>query len=139
MADTEVLTNEAVVRAWFDALARGAVDEWDAITDPDMSMHVVFMPGSTGPVIGRNANRAIVGEFWKAWKSFAFHNVEINPTQDPDLFFTTAESKAETVWGAPYANVYIFKTRLRGGRIAEHSEYFNALPVIEAFKDHLPA
>jgi len=138
MAEDKATRNEAAMRQWLDILQRGAVDEWDAVADPDLLMEVAFMPGNTGPVKGRDANRAIVGEFWKAWKSFVFHDVEVHVTRDPDLLFTTARSEAETVWGAPYANIYVFRTRLREGRIVEHTEYFNALPVLEAFKDHLP-
>lgn len=139
MTDEMAAKSEAVVHAWLDILARGAVDEWETVTDAELSMEVAFMPGNTGPVIGRDANRAIVGEFWKAWKAFSFHDVAVHATRDPELVFATARSQAETAWGAPYANTYVFRTRLRDGKIVEHTEFFNALPVLEVFKDHLPA
>ncbi|WP_313802549.1 nuclear transport factor 2 family protein [Sphingobium sp.] len=137
--ENKVTRNKAAVQAWLDVLARGAVDEWDAIVDPDVSVDVVFMPGNTGPLVGRDANRAHIGEFWKVWKSFAFHDVEIHATENSDVLFVTARSEAQTAWDAPYANTYVFRMKLRDGRIAEHREFFNPLRVLETFKDHLPA
>lgn len=139
MNDVRGDRNAAAVRQWLDVLQRGALDEWEAIADPGLVMDVPFMPGNTGPVTGRDANRAIVGEFWKTWKNFAFHGIEVYVTQDSDLLFATARSEAETVWGAPYANTYVFRMKLRDGKIAEHVEYFNAMSVLETFKDHMPA
>lgn len=130
----------SVVTRWLDILARGAIAEWPQVTDDDLVMQVVFMPGGGDPVSGREANAAIVSEFWKSWKTFVFHDVEAHGTDDGSgLVFVTARSEAETVWGAPYANTYVFRTRVRDGKVVEHREYFNPLPVMEAFKDYLPA
>lgn len=127
-----------VVKRWLDVLARGAIGEWSEVVSDDLSMHVVFMPGSSGPVHGRDANAAIVGEFWQAWKRFAFHDVDAHEASDePGLVFVTARSEAETVWGATYANTYVFRTKVAQGRVVEHREYFNPQPVIEVFKDHM--
>jgi len=128
-----------VAKQWLDVLARGAVEEWSGVTDEALLMHVVFMPGGAGPVQGRSANAAIVGEFWKAWKTFAFHDVEAHESrEEPGLVFMTARSEAETAWGASYANTYVFRTRIANGKVVEHREYFDPLPVLETFKDHLP-
>ena len=44
------------------------------------------------------------------------------------------EAKSEAVVahsGAPYRNTYVMLTRVRGGKVVEHTEYFNPLPVLE--------
>jgi ketosteroid isomerase-like protein len=38
------------------------------------------------------------------------------------------------VSGLPYKNDYIMLTRIRGGRVVEHVEYFNPLPIVEMLK-----
>jgi len=133
-------TPVGVVTRWLDVLARGAIEEWSEVAADDLVMHVVFMPGAGDPVQGREANAAIVGEFWKSWKTFTFHDIEAHAAEDDSgLVFVTARSEAETAWGAPYVNTYVFRTRVRDGKVVEHREYFNPLPVMEAFKDYLPA
>ena len=129
----------AVARRWLDVLARGATDEWSQIVSPDLAMHAVFMPGVSGPEHGREAAAAMVGNFWKAWKRFSFHDIEVHEAADrPGLVFMTARSEALTVWDAPYANTYVFRTVIADGQVVDHREYFDPLPVLEVFKDHLP-
>lgn len=139
MPDSNTTTAAEVAKRWLEVLGRGALAEWADVADDDLLMHVVFMPGNAGPVRGRDANAAIVCEFWKAWKQFAFHDVEAHESrEEPGLVFITAKSQAETVWGAAYQNTYVFRTKVRGGKVIEHHEYFDPLPVLEVFKDHLP-
>jgi uncharacterized protein len=73
----------------------------------------------------------VLGHHWAAKRSFAWRDVEIRATEDPELFVTTARSEAVLVSGDNYANDYIMITRVRGGLIAEHTEYFNPLPIVE--------
>lgn len=133
----ETTADEQVVHRWLRILADGTLSAWDEVVSPDLSFETVFMPGNSGAVVGRDANRAIVGEFWKSWDNFAFHDIEVLPAVQNGVFFATARSEANTVWGAAYANRYVFKFVIGEGRITTHTEYFNPLPVLEVFKDHL--
>jgi ketosteroid isomerase-like protein len=82
---------------------------------------------------GRTHAIEALSALWKAKKSFAWLDVVIRGTDDPELFVTTARSEAVLVSGQHYANSYVILTRLRNGKVAEHVEYFNPLPVIEVF------
>lgn len=134
-----MIDNSTLALKWLDVLARGAGDEWAAIADPQLSMHAPFMPaGRNGRTVGLDANRDRVVNFWKSWKWFTFSNIEVHAAAtDPDLLFVTAFSKAETVWDAPYENQYVMRLRFRDGRVAEHLEFLNPAPVLEAFAERL--
>lgn len=127
-------------KQWLDVLARGAIDEWDGLVDENVTLHALFMPGIDGPTIGREANRAMISGFWKSWKHFQFFDVDAHAAaDDADLVFVTARSEAEAVWGAAYANTYVFRMRFAQGKVVEHLEMFNPLPVMEVFKDMAPS
>jgi ketosteroid isomerase-like protein len=90
-------------------------------------------PGVASELRGRTHAIEALSGLWQAKKSFAWHDVVIRGTDDPELFVTTARSEAVLVSGQNYANSYVILTRLRDGKVAEHVEYFNPLPVIEVF------
>ncbi len=124
---------------WLDVLATGAVGEWDGLVAPDFSMHAPLMPGeSAEPTPGLEANRARVGELWKAWERFEFHDTEIHAAaDDPNLVFVTTRSTAKTVWGADYQNRYFIRLTFRDGALHEHLEFMDPRPILETFAGHL--
>lgn len=126
-------------RKWLDVLASGATGEWDSLVDPDFSMHAPLMPGEADtPTIGRDVNRARVGELWQAWETFQFIDADIHAAaDDPELVFVTVGSQAKTVWGAPYENRYFIRLRFRKGLVLEHLEFLDPRPVLAAFEGHL--
>ena len=67
---------------------------------------------------------------WKIKERFDWHDVVIRATEDPELFVVTARSDVLLRSGQHYANGYVMLTRVRGGKILEHVEYFNPLPVL---------
>lgn len=127
------------VRRWLDVLAGGDVGKWDDLADSDLSMHAPLMPGEADtPTLGLEPNRARVGGLWQAWENFEFTDTEIHAAaDDADLVFVTTRSEAKTVWGAPYANRYFIRLRLRDGKVVEHLEFMDPRPVLAAFEGHL--
>ena len=58
----------------------------------------------------------------------------ITATEDPELLVITARSEVALKSGGTYANRYVMLTRFRDGKVLDHTEYFNPLPIIEMFK-----
>jgi len=70
---------------------------------------------------------------WSTKQSFAWRDVVIRATEDPDLVVATARSEAVVRPDRPYANSYVIFVRFRDGQVVEHIEYFNPLPVIALY------
>lgn len=135
------MTNDsrlALVGRWFDLIASGATERWGEVADDQLTMKTPFSPpGLPTEMSGLAACQQGAAQLWQAFKSFEWGELEIFETVHADYFFATARSRAETLWGATYANDYCFKIKLHNGKIIEQTEYFNPAPVIEVFKDHL--
>lgn len=128
------LTPLAIVRRWLSVLAAGDFDAWPQVAGEALVMRVPFAPPPFGLAM-EGYETCIIGTrgFWAAIKTFVFHEVELHTTDDPELVVGRARSEAETAAGTPYENRYCFFVRVRNGKVVEHSEYFNPLPVIAAF------
>jgi uncharacterized protein len=123
-----------LIRGWLDLVSSGPAESWPAYAAEDVVIRLPFAPpGVTNELRGRTQAIAALSDLWKAKRSFAWKDVVIRGTDDPDLFVTTARSEAVLVSGQHYANSYVILTRLRDRKVAEHVEYFNPLPVIEVF------
>ncbi len=130
MTDAKVL-----IREWLDLVATGPAERWPAKAADDVVIRLPFAPPGV-PAELRGASRATeaLGAMWRTTERFAWHDVVIRGTEDPELFVTTARSEVVLLSGQRYANAYVILTRVRNGRVAEHVEYFNPLPVIEVFQ-----
>jgi len=123
-----------LIREWLDLVSSGPAEKWPGYANEDVVIRLPFAPpGVASELRGRSRAIEALSGLWKAKKSFAWHDVVIRGTDDPQLFLTTARSEAVLVSGQRYANSYVILTRLEGGKVAEHVEYFNPLPVIEVF------
>jgi ketosteroid isomerase-like protein len=65
---------------------------------------------------------------------FEWKDVVVTATEDPALLVTTARSEVLLKSGGTYANRYVMLTRFRDGKVLDHTEYFNPLPVLEMFR-----
>ncbi|RYF76742.1 MAG: hypothetical protein EOO39_05210 [Cytophagaceae bacterium] len=120
-----------LVRSWLDMTSMGPAEAWEGKVAADVVVRLPYAPPGVVPEMrGFDAARDTLGHHWGTKKSFAWHDVVIRATEDPELFVTTARSKAEMADGTSYGNDYILLTRVRNGRIVEHTEYFNPLPVV---------
>jgi uncharacterized protein len=124
----------ALIREWLDIVASGPADAWPSRAADEVVIRLPFAPpGVANELHGLGRAVAALSEVWNAKKSFSWHDVVIRKTEDPELFVTTARSEAVLLSGQHYANSYVILTRIRNGKILEHVEYFNPLPVIELF------
>jgi ketosteroid isomerase-like protein len=130
MTDSIKLTRE-----WLDMVAMGPAEAWNGKVDEDVVIRLPYAPpGVASELRGSGHARETLSEHWKTKRSFAWRDVVIRRTEDPELLVTTARSEVMLVSGQPYQNDYIMLTRIRGGKIVEHVEYFNPLPIVEMLK-----
>ena len=122
------------IRAWLDVVASGPGDAWPACAADDIVIRLPFAPGGVpNELRGLAQALATFEPVWKGKKRFTWHDVVIRATEDSELFLITARSEAVLVSGQPYANDYVILIRIRDGRVVEHTEYFNPLPVIALY------
>lgn len=123
---------KGLIREWMDLTAIGPAEDWAGKVAPDVIVRLPYAPPGVIPEMRSfDAARDTLSHHWGSKVSFDWHDVVIRETEDPELFVTTARSEAVMVSGARYANDYVMLTRVRDNQIAEHTEYFNPLPIIE--------
>jgi uncharacterized protein len=123
-----------LIREWLDVVSSGPAEAWSSYATADIVIRLPFAPpGVVSELRGRTHAIEALSGLWKAKKSFAWLDVVIRGTDDPELFVTTARSEAVLMSGQRYANSYVILTRLKDRKVIEHVEYFNPLPVIEVF------
>ena len=123
-----------LIREWFDIVATGPAEAWPDRAADDVVIRLPFAPpGVANELRGLTQAVAALSAVWKSKESFTWHDVVIRRTEDPELFVSTARSEAVLLSGQHYANSYVMLTRMRHGKVIEHVEYFNPLPVIEVF------
>jgi uncharacterized protein len=126
------------IREWLEITANGPAEAWHERAAEDVVIRLPFAPpGVASELRGLTQAIAALSPIWSGKKSFIWHDVIIRGTDDPELFVTTARSEVLLLSGQHYANSYVMLTRLRDGRVVEHVEYFNPLPVIEVFGNPL--
>jgi uncharacterized protein len=122
-----------VIREWLEVTANGPAEAWHAKATPDAVIRLPFAPPGVAKELRGAEAVAAMSEMWAGKKSFTWHDVVIRKTDDPDLFVSTARSEVVLLSGQLYENSYVMLTRVRQGKVIEHVEYFNPLPVIEVF------
>jgi ketosteroid isomerase-like protein len=123
-----------LVREWLDIVATGPEDACIARAAEDIVIRLPFAPpGIANELRGRAQGIESLSALWKAKERFDWHDVLIRTTEDPELFVVTARSDVLLRSGQHYANSYVMLISVRDGKIVEYVEYFNPLPVIEAF------
>ncbi len=122
---------KALIRHWLDITAMGPAEAWDGVAADDLVMRLPYAPpGVLAVMTGLAETRDTLGHHWGTKQSFDWRDVVILGTEDPELYVTTARSEVVLANGEPYANDYVIMTRVRGGKIIEHTEYFNPLPIV---------
>lgn len=124
----------ALMRDWLDIVATGPAEAWPERAADDVVIRLPFAPpGVPNELRGASQAVAQLGAVWAAKARFDWRDVVIRRTEDPELVVTTARSEAVMLSGQHYANSYVILTRFRDGKVVEHDEYFNPLPVIAVF------
>jgi ketosteroid isomerase-like protein len=125
---------QLLMRNWLDAVARGPARAWCAVAASDVVIRLPFAPpGIPNELHGSQALESL-SSTWLAIEQFLWHDVQIRRTEDRELIVTTARSQVKLHSGRHYENSYVMLTRIRDGLIRDHTEYFNPLPIIEAFQ-----
>jgi ketosteroid isomerase-like protein len=123
-----------LVRDWLDIVATGPAEAWPERAAGDVVIRLPFAPPDVPNALhGEAAAIAQLSPVWRSQTRFDWREVAILRTEDPELLVTTARSEVLLLSGQNYANSYVILTRIRDGKVVEHTEYFNPLPVIEAF------
>ena len=126
--------NVKLLREWLDIVATGPAEAWPARVDEDVVIRLPFAPpGVPNELRGRAQAVAALSATWEKKERFDWHDVVIRRTEDPELLVATARSEAVMLSGQRYANNYVILTRIRNGKVIEHVEYFNPLPVMQVF------
>ena len=123
-----------LMREWLDVVALGPAEAWPGRVAEDVVIRLPFAPpGVPSDIRGRDEAIAHMAPVWAGKRSFDWLDVTILATEEPGLLVTTARSEVVLKSGQPYANSYVILTRFEDGRVVEHIEYFNPLPVMQAF------
>jgi uncharacterized protein len=124
--------DKALIREWMEITAMGPAEAWDGKVAPDVVVLLPYAPtGVLAMMNGFDEARDTLAHHWPTKRSWQWRDVVIRQTEDPQLYVITARSEVVLADGQPYANDYVMLTRVRDGQIAEHSEYFNPLPIME--------
>ena len=124
--------DKALIREWLDITAMGPAEAWVGKAADDLVIRLPYAPpGVLAEMRGFNEARDTLAHHWGTKQSFEWHDVAIRATEEAGLYVTTARSEVVLATGAPYRNSYVMLTRVREGRVVEHNEYFNPLPIIE--------
>jgi uncharacterized protein len=124
--------DKALIREWMEITAMGPAEAWDGKVAPDVVVRLPYAPpGVLAVMNGFDEARDTLAHHWPTKRSWQWRDVVIRQTEDPQLYVITARSEVVLADGQPYANDYVMLTRVRDGQIAEHSEYFNPLPIME--------
>lgn len=120
------------IREWLQAIALGPVEAWEEKVAENFVLKMPFAPPGVASELRGPANAldALMAR-WKMKLSFAWRDVVIRRTDEPELYLTTARSEALLRSGVRYANNYVMLTRFEGAKIIEHIEYFNPLLVMQ--------
>lgn len=123
---------KALIREWMEITAMGPAESWVGKVARDVVVRLPYAPpGVPAVMTGFDEVRDTLSHHWPTKRSFAWCDVVIRQTEDPQIYVTTARSEVVLADGKPYANDYVMLTRVRDGQIAEHTEYFNPLPIVE--------
>lgn len=123
---------KALIREWLEITAMGPAEAWVGKAADDLVMRLPFAPpGVLAEMRGFDEVRDTLAHHWGTKQSFQWRDVVIRETEEPGLFVTTARSEVVLANGQPYRNSYVMLTRVRDGKVVEHTEYFNPLPIIE--------
>jgi ketosteroid isomerase-like protein len=125
---------KALAQRWHDMVATGAFAGWSDLVDPDFVLRMPYAPpGVPEELHGLDARDALVRSR-EGQERFEWKDVVVTATEDPALLVTTARSEVLLKGGGTYANRYVMLTRFRDGKVLDHTEYFNPLPILEMFK-----
>ncbi|WP_313802495.1 nuclear transport factor 2 family protein [Sphingobium sp.] len=123
---------KGVIAAFMQALQEKDFAAWNDLVDAKVVAHFPYAPEFLPARFdGFDAFHGATKGLFDMVDTFAFLDIDIKATEDPEFFVTTARSEAKFLSGRDYANTYVFFDKVRDGKIIEHWEHFNPLAVIK--------
>jgi ketosteroid isomerase-like protein len=129
--------SRAMINAVLDATERRDLDAiMQFVHDDCDTLMPMSMTGSRDDAArdeGKAGTQRHVEQVFAAMSRVAFADRRISVTGDGSVVFVECDGDFETVFGAPYQNVYVFRFDVRGGKLARWTEYFNPVTIATAF------
>jgi ketosteroid isomerase-like protein len=127
-------SNRALITRAMDALSRGDRRPFGDAMAEDFTWHMI----GTTPWSGTFAGKADVQErvIHPLFAQFAnqYTNTPIRILADGDFVVVECRGNVMTKAGVPYCNTYCYVIRMREGRMAELTEYFDTALVSSALE-----
>jgi ketosteroid isomerase-like protein len=125
------------VKDYFDAIVRMDAKACATAFAQRGVMHTPCLPAPYPRTVqGREGiEQVFTLLFTKVFKTFTWVDLELFATQtDSSLIFARARSSAELRNNGHYSNEYACFTHVKEGNICDHTEFFDTVRAIEAFK-----
>jgi ketosteroid isomerase-like protein len=127
--------NKEIMESWLHAIAGKRYELWPELIADDIVATFPLLDEALAP--SRHGYEQVRETIWNTTRMFeSWDWVEMQSwqTDDPEFVVTRARSRAMTVWGAPYENVYILTGRVRDGKLVEFTEYFDPIRAAELIR-----
>lgn len=130
-------TSEAdkqVITAYLDAVGSLAVDRVAPLFHEDGRVLLPYAPAGVPPEV---AGRSAIGDYFESLPQMIgalnFSDYRIRATETPGEYVVEYTSDASMrATGAAYRNTYITKVTVTDGRIAELTEFFDPIRLVQA-------
>jgi uncharacterized protein len=136
-SDTHAVPAEArrLVERFFETLSGMRAGEFMDLWHEDGVFEQPYAPeGFPARLEGAEAIHRHVEPMPRVFATFAYHDLDLHATEDPELYVCTVSSTATVLaTGKPYENRYVIFFRVREGRIALYREFYDPLVVLESF------
>jgi len=132
MSSTESLE---IARRLTDAFVRSDYRAAIDLMAPDIVHSAPCVPPGVPKVMHGHAEVEPVLKmfFSQVVKTYSYEELELHPTDDPELVVGRGKSKIILRSGRAYSNEYAYFFRVRGGKIKEFTEFFDTTRAAEAF------
>jgi ketosteroid isomerase-like protein len=126
--------NRELVRSFFGKLEAFDVDGFVALFAPDGRQLMPFAPeGFPTHLDGRDAIANQYRALPQNFASMKFPDLKIVDTAEASMFVATFRGEIALKSGGRYDNTYLGVFVIRDGHIAEYTEYFNPIVLLNAF------
>jgi ketosteroid isomerase-like protein len=121
-----------IVEQFFHRLGSGGdVDGWLALLSDDVTVDTPFSPkGDAVRFDGREEVERRFADARRRMTALTFLDLEVLATEDPERFVATCRSEGRMADGQAYQNRYCWILRVRDGKVAGWTEYFDPQEVL---------
>lgn len=136
MTDELRQTNIDLVRAYTDALNAWDIETMGRLSTDDVVFELPFRPPTfERETVGKDAYMEVLAQARDHMidGSENLHDLELDTlASDPDTVIATYKSAMRLKSGVEYNNEYISRFRLRDGKVARFTEYYDSIVLFRA-------